>query len=454
MLRHSPAAAAALVLLASFARADEGTLDTAGYHSPSGYFAGPEHLNAIPDLFSVSRPAVDGDWAVFAYANLPDWDLTWQIVTPDGQIAPCSVAFPGAFFFPADARFDRTGRLVVAGSVLYEGTTNRRPFVARFLYPNCTLDTEFDGDGYFTYPVADDFDGARVEFLVSGPPLFAEKIVLGGDLIYGGSGDSSDIFFLRLTGSGALDPGFGGGGAWIGDFEDDDNTLSDFLVDTLDRIVLAGTVGSNDPGRDALLVRLLPNGDPDPTFGFSGVRTFHQDSTDRMDYVAGIERAPGGDLYLVGQSISPPTTNRFVMTRLSGVHGFTLDEAVLPSVSGSYLAEALLQGDRRLLLAGNTFSATNSQLFTLAYRVPELALDPSYNDLLDFDPLTRVYLDEADLPHERVRGVALSRQRPLVAGYATDGGQSSEYARPFLARLVNDHIFSDGFEAGTSSTWN
>ena len=79
--------------------------------------------------------------------------------------------------------FDRDGRLVLTGAATYPalGTVL---FVARFLYPDCTLDAAFDGDGYFTLDGAADLLGLRVAATrVAGPlpGIWFERLVVAGN---------------------------------------------------------------------------------------------------------------------------------------------------------------------------------------------------------------------------------------------------------------------------------
>lgn len=431
--------------------ADEGALDAEGFHSPDGFFLAP--ASTAPDpYFSVSRAAVSGDWAFFAYSS-PGHDLAWRIVSPSGATEPCVLAVPGVKFFPVDARLDREGRLLIAGTAS-TSAMGRFLFVARFFLAGCSLDSSFDGDGLFVYDLPSNLSGGRLALQELGlPPFPSEKIVLGGTVILGSEPDFSDIVVLRLDEDGSYDESFGFAGAQILDYDDDDNSLVDLLIDPQDRIVVAGSAGAGIPGSDVLLIRLLVDGDPDPAFGFAGFRRFHQTGVDRGDRAVALSRAPGGDLYLAGTS-SDASGNRIVVTRLSGQHGFTLDDAAWPTANGRYLRGAALQGDRRLLLAGLTLSHTDSNLFTLAFRIPELVLDPVYNDLSDLDPLSFVDLDVPGLPHEAGAGLTMADERPILTGFAADATQMADNVQPYVLRLTNDFLFADGFESGNRFAWD
>lgn len=440
---------------ASAAAEDQGNLDTEGFHPPDGYFEAGALTPTAGQTIRVSRPAVDvagssGEWVTFAYSHPPGYELTWQTVTPGGQLPPCVTAFPGATFAPLDAAFDGEGRLLVSGEVGYGDDTLL--FVARFLYPTCTLDASFDGDGYFTFAYASELEGGRVGFVTTGLfPFLTEKILLAGTVRYDTDGIGDDGIVLRLLPDGTLDGTFSSDGVRLLEYDDDDTVLLDFVVDPQDRIVVVGTADTGDPGRDVVLTRLLADGTVDPEFGVSGWRRFHQTSIDRIDIPTALLRAPGGDLHLVGISITftPPESNRIVVTRLSG-NGASLGEAVWPVGQEFRVRGAALQGHLRLLVAGDTEIEPAGDFFTMAYRIPQLVLDPTYNDLSDFDPMTTVDLDNALVPDALLSGLVLSNGRPVLAGMQFDGSHTVVNRVPFLARLENDLLFADGFESGST----
>lgn len=439
------------------ALADEGGLDTAGFHAPDGYFAGSE-LNDTSALFNATRAAVlQGGWGALAFVHPPDFELAWQLFTREGALAPCVVTFPGAAFLPYDVELDREGRLLVTGAVSY-GTGDLRLFVARFLFPNCTLDDTFDGDGYFTWDHTSDVWGtrfARMLFPTQIPGFFTERIVVAGYVDHGpAAADRWDFLLLRLRDNGSLDEDLGGSGALVLDFGGVSNRLADVLIDADNRILLAGLAGDpNQAAQDAMVARRLADGGVDSSFGFSGWRRFFQGAADRVDFVSSLARAPNGDLYLAGTATQQGSAHRLVVTRLSGVHGFELGSATWPTPAGSsWLLGAEVQGDWRLVLAGRTTALDGDwDIFTMARRIPGLELDPLYNDPSDFEPLSYVSLDLPGFADEFVAfGFAFDDGRPLIAGYATPDQTD---VQPFVVRLENAYIFADGFESGDRSAW-
>jgi len=466
----SPTRAAVLFCLASLAAppapADEGALDTAGFQAPEGWFAPPE-ANDPWGLFTMSRAAVRPDgWGAVAFLHRPDFELAWQLFTDDGHLEPCVVAFPDAKFRPTDVEFDRAGRLLVAGSVGYGDDSLL--FVARFLYPTCELDATFDGDGYFTLDLPQPAFGrrlARMFFPTSLPGVLSERILLVGHTGLESAADAADVVLVRLHANGALDTELGGTGTVLLPFGGVDTYPSDVAIDADNRIVIAGTAGELDEiDQDAFVARALAEGGLDGSFGFGGWRRFHQGTSDRIDGVASLLRAPGGDLYLAGTSRLDGEPDVLSVTRLSGVHGFELDARTFSRLgSTSRIDAAALQGDWRLLVVGTTDAFDgDSDLFSMAFRIPGLDYDQGYNDTSDFDPMSYVPVDRPDMDGEIVvHGLGFSDGRPVVAGHAQNltgnapegGWEPYALLQPFVLRLDNAYVFADGFESGDRSAW-
>ncbi|MFN2504874.1 MAG: delta-60 repeat domain-containing protein [Acidimicrobiales bacterium] len=78
----------------------------------------------------------------------------------------------------------------------------------------------------------------------------------------------------RYATTGALDPTFASGGAWVNDGDEgDEGEGMAVAIDAAGRIVVGGArtlPSAGDATSDVEVVRLLPSGTPDPTFGGSG----------------------------------------------------------------------------------------------------------------------------------------------------------------------------------------
>ena len=442
-----------LVLLAAPIAAADGDLDDDDFYPPNGFVLGPLRSGGGGE---VAGPVLAPDgaavlffgesWSPFAGEGLAEWiAVTATAVSP-----PCALEF-GDRLLAADALFDEAGRLVVAGAVRYEGV-GYRPFVARFLYPDCTLDASFDGDGFFTIGA---FTGlarrlARVRVQVF-PGIFVERVVLGGDAMVG---SDPTVFLVRLRGDGSLDSSFGGGDGLItlsggGEFL----TLEDLEVDASGGLLLLSTLDQNGGSdTDLLLVRRQPDGEPDSSFGFLGVVLFFQGATDHRETSGRLVVAPDGDLY-VGGSSSIDGGSRLAINRFS-TDGGRLDEWTWDTAAADSVEGLEIQGGGRLILTGRTDAYDGDiDLYALARTLPGLAPDPWWGD--GTSPRTYVSLDlffAGGGDDHCSPGLALLDGLPAIGGQSED--TNSGLWVPWLVRLESALVFTGDFEAGSSAAWS
>ena len=127
------------------------------------------------------------------------------------------------------------------------------------------LDSSFAAGGTLQLDLQEDQYDVLLDLLVD---------PVDGDIVAAGtSGTSASLQFaaVRLDATGELDASFSGDGIWIGALLDLD-VCYQLERQSDGKILLAGTV--YNPGTsvaDFAVVRLLPNGDPDPAFGSLGV---------------------------------------------------------------------------------------------------------------------------------------------------------------------------------------
>lgn len=148
-----------------------------------------------------------------------------------------------------------------------------------------------------------------------------------GRLVVAGSSfnpDPSNIATARYLANGALDPTFSGDGMVIIPFDTDVNGM-DVEVDAEDRILVAGCLRSNVAPIGALrgfaLVRLLENGDTDPTFGNNGRVTtefIHAPGEDPSGCAWGIAIDPQGRIVLAGGTEDGTGHSAFAVARYLG----------------------------------------------------------------------------------------------------------------------------------------
>src|SRR6188768_523768 len=117
------------------------------------------------------------------------------------------------------------------------------------------------------------FQGGKVMVPVGGTDAYAYAMAAQSDgkvLVAGTSHDHrGDFTVLRLTRDGALDTSFGSGGVVTTEVGEDSDIARAIAVDDTGRIVVAGTA-SGATGLDFAVVRYLPDGKLDPSFGSKG----------------------------------------------------------------------------------------------------------------------------------------------------------------------------------------
>lgn len=173
---------------------------------------------------------------------------------PDGAWGAC-----GTLGVPVTAgqAGEADGVLVAAGSYVIGGSAGTRALVARFSSAG-GLDPTFGTGGRLTFAVADSASLAAIARQSDG------KIVGAGTRTADGSVDS---LVVRVMPDGRLDRDFHGNGRVVMDLAGSDK-LTSVAVQSNGAIVVGGTAGS-----EGEVARLLPNGDPDPSFDGDGRRT-------------------------------------------------------------------------------------------------------------------------------------------------------------------------------------
>jgi uncharacterized delta-60 repeat protein len=167
------------------------------------------------------------------------------------------------------------GRIVAAGTYSHG---REKAFAVVRLTSDGRLDTTFNGSGLVTMAPG---DGQRDE--VSGLVIQTDgKIVVGGTITPKGATTVQKVpsvfSIVRLTASGQLDPGFGNGGTVFTQLSRNEMSFAGALAIQGDgKIVMAGSALTNHwwpvPMRryDFAVVRYLPDGRLDATFGRQGV---------------------------------------------------------------------------------------------------------------------------------------------------------------------------------------
>ena len=202
------------------------------------------------------------------------------------------------------------GRIVVASSVLHAVDTITLDMLVERYLEDGTLDTTFADSGSF-----------KMQFSPGGDDPRCVRVLSDGRIVVAGlsrfwSYDSQLVIF-RLTSDGTLDSTFATDGSYLLDLGLNLDALTDLVVDDLGRLVASGTnemVGYNNA---TLLLRLDPDGHPDPTFGTNGLLVHDHGATD--DSFKCLALQPDGKIVAAGYSDSNLLVDRFLPNSTVGV---------------------------------------------------------------------------------------------------------------------------------------
>lgn len=348
--------------------------------------------------------------------------------------------------------FDNAGRLLLAGSVQHGGS--RRVAIAAFEYPECTLDPNFDGDGYATF-----------DPVVGAEHVYDLALDSHGRILVAGAAQPAtgqDFLVLRVLPSGAPDTTFSGDGWTTIDVlgvELDDRVSAVVPIPSgspavPDAVYLVGTTAIGTAGdADMAVVRLTGTGTPDPTFSGDGIAfvPFDLGSTpgNRNDSAYAAARDPvTGRLYAVGSAgtDSGPRVAVAALTPAGALDGaFSGDgrATFLNGTSAAYAAQ--LDSLRRLVVLGRSGAADYE--FLVARVAANGALDTSFG----FLGALAVPFDLGSGNTDIGRAVTFHGGLPVLAGEVQ---LADDTEKPGLARLWSTLVFADGFDRGSTAGWS
>jgi uncharacterized delta-60 repeat protein len=333
-----------------------------------------------------------------------------------------------------------TGDLVVLAS-----TFNGLDFV-RYL-PDGSLDTSFGG-GSGRVPVQSPngfYPGAPEQLTIDA----AGHILLAGYVYNNGTGE--DFAVARYNADGSLDTTFGTNGVASIDlgFSSDD-TPNGIATDAAGDILLTGyTYNTTNGHYDVGVVRLLPDGAPDSTFGSGGV------------VVTDLGTGSGAYWNGYGESVAVDPTDGNVVVYASTSDGtefirYTPSGSLDTSFGGGSGAvvfsssvsprQLVIDGSGRLLLGGYVYnSATNrAEGFAATRYNPDGSLDTTFGS-------DGVYVVDVGTAQNAAYGLAVDGQgRILLAGYTFNAANGSDDIG--LVRLLADGPYLN--VAGTTVTVN
>lgn len=324
---------------------------------------------------------------------------------------------------------DSLGRTVVAG--VSSGVTVYTFAVARYT-PAGALDATFGGTGIVSFAF-----GAVYDFLFGMTIDSLDRVVLAG---YTENGSGSDFAVARLTAAGALDASFDGDGKQTIPFGTAQFSSTTVAVDSLNRVVVAGTTfnGSNS---DFSVARLTVAGALDASFDGDGMQSITFGTGD--DTAAGVA-IDSLDRVVVAGTTENASVADFAVARLTV--GGTLDSSFdgdgkqTIDFGASYEAAfgVAIDSLNRVVVAGYSFNGSDND-FAVSRLTVAGALDPSF----DGDGRQTISFGTTN---EGAAGVAVdSLDRVVASGGASDGLNSNwAVARLTSAGAVDSSFDADG----------
>lgn len=138
-------------------------------------------------------------------------------------------------------------------------------------------------------------------------------VVVGGSTV---SGANWDFLVQRYNADGSLDANFGNGGKSALAISPRSEVAYAVLLQSDGKIVVAGYIQQTTGYTDYCIVRLLPNGQIDTTFGDAGVQIFSPTITSDIPVALAMQNLSGVDRIIVGGYVSTANT-QFSVSRLN-----------------------------------------------------------------------------------------------------------------------------------------
>lgn len=311
---------------------------------------------------SIALPSsVDTSFAILRYNSDGSLDTTFG----NGGIVATNIGDDhdsiGAIALQPD------GKIIAAGNEAFSrppGEQRNSDIVLARYNSNGTLDSSFGNNGFVT----SDFGPFPNYFADDATAVLLQP---DGKIIVAGDSDGSgyfDFLVARYNDNGSLDSTFGNGGFTKTDVGNGyEDGASDAVLQPDGKIVLAGAALPNSYDLDFALVRYLPNGSPDPSFGNGGVVVFGLDNLHDEELTA-IVLESDGRLVALGDSNNSGRSG-FLLLR------FFTDGSLDPDFGAGGIVRTPFGGNdtqtTSLALQGNKVVAAG---FTPLYNTSDFAL--------------------------------------------------------------------------------
>jgi uncharacterized delta-60 repeat protein len=270
---------------------------------------------------------------------------------------------------------------------------------------------------------------------------------------------------------GDLDPSFGMIGKVfmkypVGSFIDSYNV--DAALQPDGKLLLASSRNVAAPDYDFGVLRLLPNGSIDTTFGTGGQAFFAIDrvGSDKGDHVVGIALQPDQKIVLAGFANGDNLTGQdMAVVRLNangsidtafGANGLAIVQFNLGNCSTNGCDDqglrVNLQGDGKILVAGQAFSNPDASTYSSAFAIVRLTTSGVRDSTFDVDGRVTMTFGAGDQARAfRIKQLADAAHLVVVGGANTaPGSNNSDFA---LARLNADGSLDPTFGVGGKVTY-
>lgn len=281
------------------------------------------------------------DWYFYTYRYNVDG-------TPDATFGNNGVSriFVGDHGKNFDLQLHPDGRIAVIGRSEYciNGVCGLPQFIMMRLLPNGELDTSFGNQGHLISP---DVFGNQGTFAVAN----RVNLLANGKYIVGGRGINGRPFVARLNTNGYPDPAFATNG--IHSDTTRYNQFMDLVVDEAENsyaLVLIYNYVDNVPVvgnvSDTYIIKLTPNGQPDPSFGNNGRAILDLGGDEEPTSIALL---PNGQL-----AVTASDRIAFVASDGSLVNGGSnaIHSILIPGEGDVFVDKVVVAGPDRLLLCG------------------------------------------------------------------------------------------------------
>jgi uncharacterized delta-60 repeat protein len=342
----------------------------------------------------------------------PSFGTAGKVVTPMGVEG-------GAYSIARQSN----GKIVLAG--YYNNGTNYDFALARYDTTGA-LDLTFNGTGKLSTAFGSASDVAHVVAIQPD-----QKIIAAG---YSSNGTNYDIAIARYNTNGALDAGFGTGGKVTisaGSYDDD---VYGIAIQPNGKIILAG-YSFNGATNQGVMIRFLPNGTLDNTFGSGGMML--TPNTSQWDTFLSIALQSNGKIIGSGYHTANGVNRNFAILRYdtTGVldPSFAGNGIVTTDFSGNddEAYGVVVQPNGQIVAAGYSINGT-AKTFGLARYNSNGALDNTFGT---------AGLTSTNLGNPDAYGISVALQadgKIVVAGRA-NGSSNLDYA---VARYFGSEITS------------